>query len=65
MVSDDEKIYDIAYCVHKDFWQLGFATEIPQGLMDDAKEKGAEKVTIFVNQTNEASKRFAEKCGGK
>ena len=26
--SEDKKIYDIAYCVHKDFWIQGYATEI-------------------------------------
>ncbi len=65
MISDDQKIYDIAYCVHKDFWCQGYATEIAQGMIDYARSQGAEKVTIFVGQENIASNRVAVKCGGK
>lgn len=65
MISDDNKTYDIAYCVHKDLWGQGFATEIAKGLIDYSKRNNAEKVTIFVNQDNGASMRVAEKCGGE
>ena len=65
MISEDKKIYDIAYCVHKDFWGKGYATEIAQGMIDYARSQGAEKVTIFVGQENIASNRVAQKCGGK
>lgn len=65
MISKDEKIYDIAYCIHKNMWGQGFATEIARGLIEYAKSKNAEKVTIVVNQDNTASKCVAEKCGGK
>ncbi len=65
MISEDGKIYDIAYCVHKDLWCQGYATEIAQGLIDYARSQGAEKVTIFVGQENAASNRVAQKCGGK
>lgn len=64
MVSEDGKIYDIAYCVHKDFWCKGYATEIAQGMIDYARSQNAEKVTIFVSQENAASNRVAQKCGG-
>ena len=65
IVSDDSKTYDIAYCVHKDLWGKGYATEIANGLIEYAKSQGAERVTIFVNQENIASKCVAEKCGAK
>lgn len=65
MISADQKIYDIAYCVHKDYWCQGYATEIAQGMIDYARRQGAEKVTIFVGQDNLASNRVAVKCGGK
>ena len=58
-------IYDTPYCVHKDFWCQGYATEIAQGMIDYARGHGAEKVTIFVGQENIASNRVAVKCGGK
>ena len=65
MVSEDGKIYDIAYCVHKDMWNNGYATEIAQGMIDYAHSQGAKKVTIIVSQENIASNRVALKCGGK
>ena len=65
MISDDKKVYDIAYCVHKNYWGQGYATEIAQGMIDYARSQGAEKVTIFVGQENVASNRVAQKCGGK
>ncbi len=65
MISDDRKTYDIAYCVHKNFWGKGYATEIAQGMIAYARSQGAEKVTVFVSQENIASNRVAQKCGGK
>lgn len=64
IISEDGKVYDIAYCVHKSFWSQGYGTEIAQGLIAYARRQGAEKVSIFVSQENVASKRVAEKCGG-
>lgn len=63
--SPDGKTYDLAYCVHKQFWRKGYATEMAQGMIGYARSQGAEKVTIFVNQDNAASKRVAQKCGGQ
>lgn len=65
IISDDQETFDIAYCVHKDFWGKGYATEIAMGLIDYARCKGVKRVTILVSQENTASKRVAEKCGGK
>lgn len=65
MISTDKKVYDIAYCVHKDYWRQGYATEIAQGMIDYAGRQGAEKVTISVSQENYASNRVAIKCGGR
>lgn len=65
MISQDKKVYDIAYSVHKDFWCKGYATEIVQGMIDYARNQGAEKVIIFIDQENIASNRVAQKCGGK
>ena len=53
----------IAYI--KNFWRQGYATEIAQGMINYARNQGAEKVTIYVGQENAASNRVAQKCGGK
>lgn len=63
MVSEDKKIYDIAYCVHKDFWHQGYATETAQGMIAYARTQGAEKVTVLVSKENVPSNRVAAKCG--
>lgn len=65
MISEDKKVYDIAYCVHKDNWGQGYATEIAQGMIEYARNQGAEKVTIWVSKGNVPSNRVALKCGGK
>lgn len=65
MLSEDKKLYDIAYCVHKDFWCQGYATEIAQGMIAYARIQGAEKVTILVSKGNVPSNRVAVKCGGR
>lgn len=65
IVSEDKKVYDIAYCVHKNFWCNGYATEMAQGMIEYARNQGADKVTIFVGQENSASNRVAVKCKGK
>lgn len=65
IMSEDKKIFDIAYCVHKKYWNLGYATEMAQGLIDYAQKKQAEKVTIYVAQENIASNKVALKVGAK
>ena len=64
MVNEENKVYDIAYCVHKKYWGNGYATEIAQGMIEYARSQGAEAVTIFVSAENIASNRVAQKCGG-
>ncbi len=62
--EEDGKVYDIAYCVHEKFQRQGYATEIAQGMIDYARDHGADKVTIYVSKENIASNRVAQKCGG-
>lgn len=62
---EDGDVCDVAYCVHKNFERQGFATEMVHGMMDYAKEQGAKKVTIWINEDNGPSNRVAQKCGGK
>lgn len=65
MISEDKKIYDIAYCVHKDFWCQGYATEMALGMIEYARAQSAEKVTVLVSKGNVPSNRVAVKCGGR
>lgn len=61
--SEDGKVYDIAYCVHKKYWRNGYATEMARGLVDYAKKRGASKVTVRVNKDNTASNAIVKKMG--
>ena len=55
--------YDIAYCVHRDFWRQGYATEMVGGMIGWAREQGAKKVTILIFSENPGSNAIARKFG--
>jgi len=61
--SADGTVYDIAYCVSKERWRRGYATEMAQGMRDYAKRQGAKKLTILIFKGNDASIAIAEKLG--
>ena len=61
--SEDSKVYDIAYCVHKKYWGNGYATEMAKGIVDYAKKHGANKVTARVNKDNVRSNTIVRKIG--
>lgn len=61
--SEDGKVYDIAYCVHRKYWRNGYATEMAKGMVDYAKAHGAKKVTVRVNKENVASNKVVRKLG--
>ena len=61
--SAGETVYDLAYCVHKAFWNQGFATEMAMGMIEYAKRQGARKITVDVNRENPASNRIAQNLG--
>ena len=56
-------MYDIAYCVHRDFWRQGYATEMVGGMIGWAREQGAKKVTILIFSENPGSNAIARKFG--
>ncbi len=63
MVSDDGKSYDIAYCVHRNHWRNGYATEMAKGMIAYAKEQGATKITVRVNKENVGSNKVVRNLG--
>lgn len=63
--SEDGTSYDLAYCVHKDNWRQGYATEMVKGMIEYAKKMGAEKVTVTVDKQNAASNKVMSKIGFK
>lgn len=63
--SKDGISYDIAYCVHKNYWRNGYATEMTQAMINYAKQNGAKKITVEINKENIASNAIAKKLGFK
>ncbi len=61
--SEDGRVYDIAYCVHRKYWGNGYATEMAKGMVDYARDHGAGKVTVRVNKENAASNAIVRKMG--
>lgn len=62
-VPKDEKTWDIGYCVHKNFWRRGYATEMIKAIMDKGKKAGVEVFTAKVAQQNAASNALLRKLG--
>ena len=56
-------VYDIAYCVSKEHWRKGYATELARGMRDYAKARGGKKLTILIFKGNDASIAVAKKLG--
>lgn len=63
--SADGFVYDIAYCVHKNFWRMGYATEMVKGMIGYAKEHGGREITVRVNRENPGSNAIMKNFGFK
>ena len=61
--DEAKKVYDIGYCIHKNHWRQGFATEALALMLDWIKAQGAEKVTAEVAVQNIASNALLGKFG--
>lgn len=61
--SEEGKVYDIAYCVHKSHWRQGYATEMISGMVEYARGQGAERITVKVDKENVASNGVLRKLG--
>lgn len=59
----DQGNYDIAYCVHQNFWRQGYATEMAKGMICYALQHGAGTVTARVNRENAASNAIMRRLG--
>ena len=60
------EIVELGYDVVEEYRNQGFATEIVEGLRSETRRiRPDAEIIIRINKDNEASKRVAEKCGGK
>lgn len=61
--DEERRVYDIGYCIHKNHWRQGYASEAIARMLDWAKSRGAEKVTAEVAVENAASNALLHKFG--
>ncbi len=61
--SEDGSEFDLAYCVHRDYWNQGFGTQIVKALVNWCWAQGAERVTAEVAVSNGASNALLRKLG--
>lgn len=62
-VFPEDGVYDIGYCIHKDHWRKGYASEALCMMLDWMKAQGAQKVTAEVAAENTPSNALLCKFG--
>lgn len=61
--DQQEKVYDIGYCIHKSRWRQGYGSEAIALLFEWLKARGAKKVTAEVAVDNLPSRMLLHKFG--
>lgn len=61
--DQNQKTYDIGYCVHKSKWKQGYGSEAIALMLEWLKAHGAEKVTAEVAVDNIPSNRLLRRFG--
>lgn len=64
VVSYDEGVPEIGYCLAKRYWNKGYMTESCRRVLAYLKELGYERVRIDAAVENLGSNRVIQKCGG-
>lgn len=59
----NETCWDIGYCVHRNFWRQGYATEMVRALIEFARSRGGRIFTADVAKENAASCALMRKLG--
>lgn len=61
--AEEGNCWDLGYCIHRDFWQQGYATEMVSRLIEEGKRRGVRAFTAAVAQENAASNALCRKLG--
>lgn len=61
--SEDERCWDLGYCVRKDLWRQGYGAEIIRAMIDFGLRRGGRSFTASVAQENIASNAVLRKLG--
>lgn len=61
--TEEGACWDLGYCIHRDFWRQGYATEMVSRLIEEGHKRGAKAFTAAVAQENAASCALCRKLG--
>lgn len=61
--DEDRKNWDLGYCIHKNYWRQGYATEMIKGLIDFGYQNGGCTFTANVAKENTGSNAVMKKLG--
>lgn len=61
--DDKKESFDIAYCIHKNYWRLGYGTELIPLIIDWVYSQGGLEITAEVAKENIASNSLLRKNG--
>ena len=61
--EEKEGSFALAYCIHKDHWRKGYATELLHRIIDWVRERGGTEVTAEAAKENIASDALLRKIG--
>lgn len=61
MFPDGEGVYDIGYCVKKEYWKQGLGSEILEALIQWIRQAGAKEITAEVAKINAGSNALLRK----
>lgn len=63
MFPDAEGVYDIGYCVKKEYWRQGTGSEMLEAIMEWIRRAGGMEITAEVAKLNKASNALLRKYG--
>jgi len=55
--------WDLGYCIHRDYWRSGYATEMVSQLIEEGRKRGVRAFTAAVAKDNAASNALCCKLG--
>lgn len=61
--SDDGKQWDFGYCIHKNYWRQGYASEVVKALVSFGKTRHIHEFTVDVANENIGSNKVLKKLG--
>lgn len=61
--DENEGAFEIAYCIRKDHWRQGYATELLLSVIEEIRDQGGTEITAEAAKENIASDTLLRKCG--